>query len=301
MAFSFWKALGYGVKRVRERPAEAARIWAFDAFFLIALPLLAMIVSGAWAGLGKAVSLEGLPPLRVIGVVAAFAVVILAWYCSEAAWARFLATDDKGGNIPYRLGKDELRVAGVTIVWALLLGIIGALLMIPIALVVTTMGADGGPDGSPVLFLTVLVIAAVFIFARVSAVTMLTVRRKVFRPLGLFAATDPFWFRLGLAYGIGSVLSGLLAYVIPYIAAIGSGFDANIPVMVGNGSVAPWAEWFASQAQPHAGHALIVVIAWAGAGIGQLFLRGVAAHAALNALEQEELDARGAYPASSAG
>ncbi|AZU03990.1 hypothetical protein X907_1457 [Glycocaulis alkaliphilus] len=301
MAFSFWKALGYGVKRVRERPVEAARIWAFDAAFIIVLPFVLLAVSGAWTGQGGRITLDGLPPAQAFAALAIFFSMSVFWLCSEGAWARFLATDEPAGIIPYRLGKDELRIFGLLVAWSILAIIIAFCMMMPIALLATMM-ADGVVAGraSAGFFAVLLMIAGMFILPRVNTSLMLAVRRKAFNPMYHFSATDPFWFRLGLAFGVGVVFALLLAYALPLFLAFVLGFDGPARLVMGGQSMTPWAEWFAVQKSPQAGHALIVLIAWLGSGAGMLVARGIYAHAALNALEQHQLDARHVYPAGEA-
>ncbi len=297
MAFSFWKALGYGVSRVRERPRDALRIWAVDAVLLVGLPAIIIVMSGAWAGPGTPVAFTSISPLQMVGVLAAFASVGVFWFCSEAAWARFLATDEAAGRIPYRLGKDELRILGVFIFWFVVAAIVTFCMMMPITLF-RVLVEDGGraSQAGAALLAALAAAVAVFVVPRINASVMLAVRRKAFSPMGHFNATDPFWFRLGLAAGVGFVMSWLLAYGLPGLMAVVSGYDADIAMMTTQGSMTPWMNWFATQKPLHAMPIFVLLTAWLGAGFGLLVTRGVAAHAALNALEQEEMDARRALP-----
>lgn len=292
MTFSFWKALGYGVSRVRERPVEALRIWAVDAVFLVGLPALIIVMSGAWAGPGTPVAFAAISPLQMVGALVAFACVGVFWFCSEAAWARFMATNEAAGSIPYRLGKDELRIFGLFIFWMVVAAIVTFCMMMPIALFRVLVEEGGGASRAGAALLAALAGAAfVFVIPRINASIMLAVRRKAFSPMGHFNATDPFWFRLGLAFGVGCVLSWLLAYALPGLMAVASGYEADIAMMTTQGSMTPWLSWFALQ-PPHVLPVIVLLTAWLGAGFGLLVTRGIAAHAALNALEQEEMDAR---------
>ena len=286
--------------RVRERPAEAARIWVFDALLLIALPVFLVLVSGAWPGPGNTVTFDHLSLLQRIPATGAFLALLGLWFCSEGAWARFLATDEPVGTLPYRLGKDELRIFGVTAFWAVIGGVILFCLMMPIAFL-GMAAREGGAAGQALAALVAVLLLgwAIFFLPRVNASAMLAVRRKAFSPLGHFSATDPFWFRLGLAFGVGVGLSVLFGYGAPIFLAGLAGMEGSMRMMLGGQSMMPWMDWFGAQKPPHAGHAAIVLAAWAGSGAALLVSRGIYAHAAIHALEQHELDARRGYPAAS--
>ena len=296
MAFSFWKALGYGVSRVRERPLEAARIWAVDALVVCAVP-------AAWVALG--VLYQQFPSLMyavILFSLVPMAIAALGWLCSESAWARFLATDRPTPWLPYRLGRDESRIFESYAILGLIMIGIGALVATPIIIVGTWLNAGGVELPALVQLMPLLVtLVIVFFAARVAVVPMLVVRRQVFSPLTHFTATRPFWLRLGLAFLAAAAPAYVIAQGLPSLLSPLAGIQPPAPVHVVMAFPNGWGAWLATQETldlPSVAIALLGLVAY---GFGILVLRGVAAHAALNALEQEELDARGAYPASSAG
>lgn len=300
MAFSFWTALGHGVKRVRERPRDALRIWAFDAAALVALPVIVIVMSGAWAGPGNPIAFAALSPLQMVCVIAAFASLAVFWLCSEGAWARFLATDETVAVIPYRLSRDEWRIFALIIFWTFVALVLTFCMMMPIGLFRVLVQEDGAASQAGAVVLMALAgLLLMFVLPRINATAMLAVRRKAFSPLGHFSATDPFWFRLGLAFGVGYVLSLLCGYGIPGFLSVLSGLDADTRMMIAKGSLTPWANWFVAQKQPHIAPFIVLFSAWLGSGFGLLVMRGIAAHAAIHAQEREELDTGPAYPAPS--
>ena len=298
MAFSFWKALGHGVTRVRERPLDAARIWAFDALLLAVVPGFLIIVSGAWSGPGEPVAFASLSPLQTAVLIASLWSLPVFWLASEGAWARFLATGEPATAIPYRLGRDELRIFGVIALWAVVGFLLLLCLILPIGLV-GVLAEQGGPGGraGAALLVGAAIGISMFIMPRIHTSMMLAVRRKAFSPLGHFSASDPFWFRLGLAFGVAYILSLVSGYILPGLAALAAGYTADVAGMISRGSLIPWSNWAASKPSIGFGEVLVLLVAWIGGSFGLLLTRGVFAHAALHALEQHELDARGSYPA----
>jgi len=299
MAFSFWKALGHGFTQVRERPMDALRIWVFDAL-LLALLLASFHVLASVGGDGRlTVSLSGLPVTLTISSVLIILAGLVGLLCSEGAWARFLATDQAVGAIPYKLGKDELRIFGTSTALGILVMVILVIASLPF--LVIGVGLRSGdvsvPAAAQLLPFAVLIILA-FAAVRIGAASILAVRRQAFSPFDHFSATSPFWFRLGLAFISAAALTFVLTYVVPGVVAGMSGLQPPTQWRLGFGIPNPWLEWLLDQKVIGPAHIPVVLLATVSSGFAALVARGIYAHAAIHALEQDALDARNAYPAS---
>lgn len=293
MAFSFWKALGYGVGRVRERPAEAVRIWAVDALVVCAVP-------AAWVALG--VLYQQFPSLMyavILLAVLPVAIMVMGWICSEAAWARFLGTDRPASWFPYRLGRDEGRIFESYAILGFIFATVGVLIAAPILIVGRGLSA-GGIEMPALVQLTPLLVALVVVFvaARIAVVAMLVVRRQVFSPLSHFAATDPFWFRLGLAFLAAIVLMVTVAQGLPSFLSNLAGIDPPVRPHFTMTFPYGWMMWLERQDVLDLRSVTIALLGVSANCFDALVTRGIAAHAALNALEQDEMDARRAFPAA---
>lgn len=291
MAFSFWKALGYGVSRVRERPVEALRIWAVDAVVVCAVPAVALGLATLYQ------HLPGLIYVLLLLAVLPVAIMVMGWVCSEAAWARFLGTDRPTSWLPYQLGADEGRIFESYAILGFIFAMVGVLIAAPILIVSRGLSA-GGVEMPALVQLTPLLVALVVVFvaARIAVVAMLVVRRQVFSPLAHFAATDPFWFRLGLAFLIASMLIFTVAQGLPSLLSNQTGIDPPVRPHFTMAFPYGWIAWLDRQDVLDVRSVAIALLGISANGLGALVLRGVAAHAALNALEQEEMDARRALP-----
>lgn len=299
MAFSFGNALGHGISRVRQRPLAAARIWALDALLFAATVVSFHVVASAGGDGRVSFSLSGLPASLAFSAAILIIAVLVVHLCSEGAWARFLATEETVGSIPYRLGKDELRIFGTSIALGILVTLLLLLLALPF--IIIGAGLSAGGVSLPVavqLFPLILVVVFVFIAARIGAATMLAVRRKAFNPFDHFTATDPFWMRLGLASLVAGVLAFVLVSLVPGLLAGLAGLEPPTEWNLGLGIPNPWLEWLLAEEAVGPAHMLAFLLATMSSGIAALVSRGVVAHAAIHALEQHELDARNAYPSA---
>lgn len=303
MAFNIWRSLGYGVGRMRERPLDALRIWALDSLVVGIMLVALLILASQDHGGALTASRPDLPFFLSLLTILAMLVAFLGHLCSEAAWARFLATDERTPFFAYRIGSDEWRIFGSMVALIAVFAIIAMLVAIPFILIGMVLG-DGGvalPGAAVQLLPFVLLTLLGFVLARTMVVPMLVVRRKDISPFAHFSATRGFWFRLGLVIVLVAGVSFVTAHWLPGALAGLAGMQAPGRFYFGVGLPNTWLEWLGGQWPVGPAHFAIAAIGVAGGGFFILVMRGAAAHAALVAPEPEASDVASGARTASAG
>lgn len=247
--FFFFKAFG-------RRPVGALWIslWQILLYAVIAFAALALIAPSFLeivevAAQDREPAPEDILPLvgsLFAGQAVAILGSLLAAVLIQAAWLRFLARDEIAAVIPLRFGLDELRLIGVNIILAVLLGFgyfaLSFVFALFIGLSTTTIFAVGGESsaGAAVLvglLIFVLAIAAIgvgiYFMIRFAAAPALTVKTRKFRLFESFAATQGITLWMFLSYVVIGVLFMVILSFVAMIqfAVILAGASELIPTL----------------------------------------------------------------------
>jgi hypothetical protein len=232
-SFDIGTGIIFFFKQVGARPMSALWLTAWHVGLSIVLAVLAMWVMSpfwgevfVWAESNHDPEVEEV--FRVLGPVVLampflFLGGILSWLMMNSAWMRFLARDEIAAGIPYRIGSDELRFLGVTllalvVMWAVqtVLGIVLAALGLGAGGLMMIADGDAAAVLSGGLFMLIAVlgslVASLYITVKLSAATGLSFVDRKFRFFESWDATkDNFW---------GILVSYLAIGVLIYFMAI---------------------------------------------------------------------------------
>lgn len=236
-AFSFASAAFFSFKTLARRPAAAFWIllWQLIVYALVFGPGLALLwpfYEALFAGLenGRAPQ-EAAMLTHLPGLIGGIAIVVvgglLALLLAQGAWLRLLTRDEIAGGVPFRLGADELRLAGVNILFLLLnfvfWGVLVALVMLPN--IAAQMGGGetgavvGGAAVSALLGVAALIIW-IILALKLAAAPAMTVHQRRFRVFGSFAATARITGWLFLVYLVLMVIWVAAYFLISVIQNI---------------------------------------------------------------------------------
>lgn len=263
------------------------------AFMLTMMPMMGAAMNPAAATDPGAMLGAMLPMLALIPVFFVVAVVLYA------AAMRAVLRPDAGGIAYLRLGMDELRLIGLSIIFA----IAGTILMFVISLAFGLVGvgiaASGEPGVGSVLFsfLFMIGVFAVMIFfvVRFSLAFPLTLyRRKIVIGEAWTLSSGRFWSLFGAAFVIALIM--MILNIAVSMFTMGSYFYDLMSAAGDPEAVALAAE---AQAQSYAQFSPVVILSSLGtaivAGLGVALTGGSVATAAKLLLADEDEDAEDVF------
>jgi hypothetical protein len=216
-AFSFTSAVFFFFKTLARRPGSVAWIalWQIVLYGLVYGAALALLWP-FWAEIFGTLAQGGEPDeatiLRYIasimgGVTIAVIGGLLALLLAQGAWLRLLTRDEVAAGIPFRLGADELRLAGVNILILVLnmvfWGVVTALVVAPTVIAHAGGGETGAVLGSAAVSALVGVAALVIwiiLAIKLAPAPAMSVQQRRFTFLGAFSATKSITAWLFLVY-----------------------------------------------------------------------------------------------------
>jgi hypothetical protein len=209
-AFFFFKALG-------RRPG--AVIWILISqlvLYAVVYGLATVLLWPFYAELFTALS-QGREPdeaqilAHIASLVAGVSIAVvgglLALLLAQGAWLRLLTRDELAGGIPFRLGADEVRLAGVNILFllvnAIFWGVLALLIVVPNVAAQASGGEAGAVLGGAAVSALLGVAAAIVwivLAIKFAAAPAMSVQQGRFRFFGSFAATGGITAWLFLVY-----------------------------------------------------------------------------------------------------
>ncbi len=279
MAFDAGRAIQFGVTSVRRRPRAAAVLLAWDGTTAAAIALSLAYIGATGASPSAMAWIGGL--LTVL--------IAVRRVVSAAAWLRFFAGIDDDSWTPFRLGKDELRLALINILVAIAAGVFA----LPAAFGLFALHELGAPAA----LLAVLGLAAIplvfWVVAFLGPAGALTILR------GDLGALDtrviPGHERRAMAWAYAAAaLAALLLHLSVAGAMIGAGAAPDFE------SVGVWIDraydFDLQQPLKAAEFAFLGLLAVA-ASLGWIFWRGVSVQAAVRLNEAGETSRPASSPA----
>lgn len=293
--FSLGGALLRGLRTVWQNKRKSAilvvlEIVIFGALVAIPisqiLPFYAAIFSPAYgAATGEIPGLEAFTRYFVaLGAILPFSIAF--YVINDAAWHRLL-TGKPTGFFPYRLSRDELRVAGVyALVFATM---IVACLPIWALLLLLVLG-DAQYIWVGFILMPFVWIAVLLLGTRIAPLSPFVVLTGKFRPLTAFRLAGGIWGRLLGAYVI--LVGGLFAAQLLFMLLTMPFFLGMMMTQIGSETALEDGSYFTTfMVMQGVNMAINVVLTM----IFAVMSRGVAAEAAI-ALHQHELERAGTEP-----
>lgn len=243
MTFSATDAAFEGFRVVRRKPLVL--LW-WAAFYLVSFALIFLVAAGPIAGLmAAAADLENMGPNAtpedlqpfMMAYLAVFPVVIplgiLMGAILNAAVARSVLEPGKSAFGYLRLGMDEVRVAVVSLVLSIVMGLAAVVLFGVAGAIAGFLGAadvPGGPLIMVVVFLAAMA-AMIFLVVRLSLAIPITVAEKKFAFFDSFKVTaGHLWGLIGMA-----VIAFVMTMVVSILTSI-----VFFPITMGLGATIDW-------------------------------------------------------------
>lgn len=243
MTFSATDAAFEGFRVVRRKPLVL--LW-WAAFYLVSFALIFLVAAGPIAGLmAAAADLENMGPNAtpedlqpfMMAYLAVFPVVIplgiLMGAILNAAVARSVLEPGKSAFGYLRLGMDEVRVAVVSLVLSIVMGLAAVVLFGVAGAIAGFLGAadvPGGPLIMVVVFLAAMA-AMIFLAVRLSLAIPITVAEKKFAFFDSFKVTaGHLWGLIGMA-----VIAFVMTMVVSILTSI-----VFFPITMGLGAAIDW-------------------------------------------------------------
>lgn len=199
---------------------------------------------------------------------------LVFWIVSDAAWFRLL-TGREAGWFPYRLGRDELRVAGtVLVIW-----LVGLLANVPlIALLGLLVILDPNNIWAALPLMSVSLVIYFFVSTRVAPMVPHTIVTRTWKPFTVLTRSRHIWGRLMGAFAllIGALMAFSLLYSLVMIAVM-------VPVMIAGAGTMVADDPMAGMLSPAfvIMQALNVIFNLVGSLAFIAFARGISAEAAI--------------------
>ena len=243
MTFSATDAAFEGFRVVRRKPLVL--LW-WAAFYLISFALIFLLAAGPIAGLmaaaadlenmGPGATPEDLQPF-IMAYLAIFPIVIplgiLMGAILNAAVARSVLQPGASAFGYLRLGMDEVRVAVVSVVLSIVMGLAAMVLFGVAGAIAGFLGAaevPGGPLIMVVIFLAA-VAAMIWLAVRLSLAIPITVAEKKFAFFDSFKVTGGHvWGLIGMA-----VIAFVMTLVVSILTSI-----VFFPITMGFGAAVDW-------------------------------------------------------------
>lgn len=243
MTFSATDAAFEGFRVVRRKPLVL--LW-WAAFYLVSFALIFLVAAGPIAGLmAAAADLENMGPNAtpedlqpfMMAYLAVFPVVIplgiLMGAILNAAVARSVLEPGRSAFGYLRIGMDEVRVAVVSLVLSIVMGLAAVVLFGVAGAIAGFLGAadvPGGPLIMVVVFLAAMA-AMIFLAVRLSLAIPITVAEKKFAFFDSFKVTaGHLWGLIGMA---------VIAFVMTMFVSILTSI-VFFPITMGLGAAIDW-------------------------------------------------------------
>lgn len=148
---------------------------------------------------------------------------LVFWVVSDAAWFRLL-TGREAGWFPYRLGRDELRVAGT----GLVIWLAGLLANSPlIALIGLLVILDPNNIWAALPLMSVSLVIFFFVWTRVAPMVPHAIVTRTWKPFTVLARARHIWGRLMGAFAL--LICALMAFSLLYSLVM---IAVMVPVMI---------------------------------------------------------------------
>ncbi|MAL87275.1 MULTISPECIES: hypothetical protein [unclassified Brevundimonas] len=243
MTFSATDAAFEGFRVVRRKPMVL--LW-WAAFYLVSFALIFLLAAGPIAGVMAAASdLENMGPgatpedLRpfMMAYLAVFPILIplgiLMGAVLNAAVARSVLEPGKSAFGYLRIGMDEVRVAVVSVVLSIVMGLAAMVIFGVAGFIAGFLGAADVPGGALIIVVVFLaaIAAMIWLAVRLSLAIPITVAEKRFAFFDSFKVTGGhLWGLIGMA-----VIAFVMTLVVSILTSI-----VFFPLTMGMGAAVDW-------------------------------------------------------------